>query len=567
MKVEARKQESVSTNDQSSSFSTTTQEAQQLWRMDPLRYSKWYRVNNENKLEFGLSLVRVRSWVHRFINNCRRSREERTHGELTADEVRSTEEKIIQKAQYESYPDEIEALKKNRNLPKKSSILTLTPILMDGLLRSNTRLRYAEHLPNRVKYPVILPKKHPVTELIVKYHHEKEGHQMGLNYTLSHLRESYIVVLARETVKRIMKECSECKRRFRGKPLQQQMAPLPRIRLELTMKPFTNCAVDFAGPFFTIQGRGKSRIKRYLCLFLCLQTHCVHLEMAWSLETDGFLKALTRMVARRGWPRDMLSDNGTNFVRGHNELQELLVQHLDQDIIQRMTSNNGIRWHWNPPLAPHFGGVFERMIKSAKRAIKAILGNADVKDEELLTVFTGVESLLNSRPLTATSNDPNDDPILTPNHFLIGHMGGELAPEIVDMLAFDPRKRWRRIQELVRQTWKRWMREYITSTGSRKKWFDREENLKEGDIVLVVDPDTPRRNWKVGRIVGVHPGGDGLVRVVDVKVGDCTYRRSISRISLLEYKQYKRFSSLMNIHIKTLGQLTSDSSRIREGEM
>ncbi|CAB3981676.1 Hypothetical predicted protein, partial [Paramuricea clavata] len=101
--------------------------------MDPLRYSKSYRVNNENKLEFGLSLVRVRSWVHRFINNCRRSREERTHGELTADEVRSTEEKIIKKAQYESYPDEIEALKQNRNLPKKSSILTFTPILMDGL--------------------------------------------------------------------------------------------------------------------------------------------------------------------------------------------------------------------------------------------------------------------------------------------------------------------------------------------------------------------------------------------------------------------------------------------------
>ena len=187
LKVEARKQESVS-------FNTTTQGAQ--WHMDPLRYSKWYRVNNENKLEFGLSLVRVRSWVHRFINNCRRSREERTRGELTADEVRSREEKIIQKAQYESYPDEIEALKQNINLQKKSSILTLTPILMDGLLRSNTRLRYAEHLPNRVKYPVIL----------VKYHHEKEGHQMGLNYTLNHLRESYIVVHARETVKRIMKE-------------------------------------------------------------------------------------------------------------------------------------------------------------------------------------------------------------------------------------------------------------------------------------------------------------------------------------------------------------------------
>ena len=86
------------------------------------------------------------------------------------------------------------------------------------------------------------------------------------------------------------------------------------------------------------------------------------------METDRFVKALARMVARRGWPRDILSDNDTNFVGGDRELQDL-VQNLDQDKIQRMTSNEGIRWHWNPPLAPHFGGVFERMIRSAKRAI------------------------------------------------------------------------------------------------------------------------------------------------------------------------------------------------------
>ena len=155
-----------------------------------------------------------------------------------------------------------------------------------------------------------------------------------------------------------------------------------------------------------------------------------------------------------------------------------------------------------------------------------------------MTVFTGVESLLNSRPLTVTGNDPNDEPILTPNHFLIGHIGGELAPESVDTLAFDPRKSWRRIQELICQTWKRWMREYITNIGSRMKWFDREENLKDSDIALVIDLDTLRRNWEVGRTVAVHPGGDGLVGVVDVKVGDCTYY-SISRISCLEFEDKK----------------------------
>ena len=92
------------------------------------------------------------------------------------------------------------------------------------------------------------------------------------------------------------------------------MAPLPRVRLEVTEKPFTNCGTDFAGPFYTMQGRGKARLKRYLCLFVCLQTCCCHLEMATSLDTDGFMNAFTRFVARRGWPKLMLSDNGTNYV-------------------------------------------------------------------------------------------------------------------------------------------------------------------------------------------------------------------------------------------------------------
>ena len=408
-------------------------------------------------------------------------------------------------------------------------------MVTDGILRSNTRLRYSNDPPDETKYPIILPKKHPVTELIVKYHHETEEHEMGLNYTLNHLREKYVVVHARETVKKVIKGCAECRIRFRGKPATQQMAPLPTIRLEATMKPFTNCAVDFAGPYLTVQGRGKVRTKRYMCLFLCLQTHCCHVEMAWSLDTDGFLNALTRMAARRGWPRDMLSDNGTNFTGGCNEINQLVKQ-IDTDKMQRMTSNNGLTWHWNPPAAPHFGGVFERMIRSAKRAVNAVLGNADVKDEELLTVFTGVESLMNSRPLTQLSSDPNDEPVLTPNHFLVGHMGGELAPENVDTTKFNPRRRWRRVQELIRHVWKRWMKEYLTSISARKKWYERERNVNKGEVVLVIDTDMPRRQWTIGRIVETYPGADGFVRVVDVKTADGTYRRPISRISPLEFQ-------------------------------
>lgn len=225
----------------------------------------------------------------------------------------------------------------------------------------------------------------------MKYHHETEGHRMGVNFTLNHLRERYHVVHGREMVKQMAKEYNECKRRFVGKPGAQQMASLHKLKLEMTMRPFANCAVDFAGPHLTKQGRGKLRAKRYLCLFLCLQTHCCHLEMAWSLETDGFLQALTRMVARRGWPRTMLSDNGTNFVGGSNEIRELVAQ-IDKEKVNSQTSNKGLEWHWNPPLSPHFGGVFERMIQSAKRAIQGMLANADVRWCGKSDEFTSLKS-------------------------------------------------------------------------------------------------------------------------------------------------------------------------------
>ena len=206
------------------------------------------------------------------------------------------------------------------------------------------------------------------------------------------------------------------------------MAPLPQIRPRFSLRAFAQTAVDYGGPFITVQGRRTRRQKRYLCLFTCLATRAVHLEMAYALDMDSFLNAFYRMVNRRGLPREMLSDNGGNFVGGNKELSDL-VKELDRDKIAKSTANQGIQWKFNPPHAPHFGGAHEIMIKGAKRAVYAILGNADITDEELMTAITGAEALLNSRPLTYQSANPEDDVPLTPNHFLFGQVGGQFAPE------------------------------------------------------------------------------------------------------------------------------------------
>ena len=152
-------------------------------------------------------------------------------------------------------------------------------------------------------------------------------------------------------------------------------------------------------------------------------------------------------------------------------------------------ANRGVKWSFNPPSSPHFGGVFEIMIKSVKKTIAATMGNIDVTDEELVTAFAGAEALINSRPLTYQSADPLDNVPLTPNHFLFGQAGGCFAPDGVDETPFNHKKRWRRVQEIVKHFWGRWMREWLPMLHSRKKWRAVVPNINEGDVVLVIQDE------------------------------------------------------------------------------
>jgi len=169
--------------------------------------------------------------------------------------------------------------------------------------------------------------------------------------------------------------------------------------------------------------------------------------------------------------------------------------------LEESLTTQKIKWKFNPPSAPHFGGVFEIMIKAAKRAILAILGNADVNDEELITAFTEAESLLNSRPLTYQSANPEDNVPLTPNHFLHGQCGGQFAPQVDKESSINLKKRWRRVQELSRHFWHRWMKEWVPNLSSRKKWYHSNKNLKVRDIVLLISSKNTRAYWPLGQLL------------------------------------------------------------------
>ena len=152
-------------------------------------------------------------------------------------------------------------------------------------------------------------------------------------------------------------------------------------------------------------------------------------------------------------------------------------------------------------------------------------------DEELITVVVSVEQLLNSRPLTYQTANENDIHVLTPNHFLYGMLGDRLAPDFDSSEGLNAR--WRRVQQVVKEVWKRWMREWLPGQIPRKKWRDEKLNAKENNIVLVVDKDTPRGKWPLGRITKTFPSVDQRVRKVEVLIDGKKYIRPISRICVL----------------------------------
>ena len=183
-----------------------------------------------------------------------------------------------------------------------------------------------------MRFPIILPRGIWATKLTVKHFHEAGHHVTGTNHTLANLSSKYWIVAAREEIRDWEKACNECWRR-KLKAADQIMAPLPDVRVRHPLRAFAHVSVDYGGPFITVQGRGKQRRKRWLCLFTCLSSRAVHLEMAYDLATDSFLKCFVRMTSRRGYPLTIVSDRGTNFIGAKRQLREL-VDNLDQTQIQ-----------------------------------------------------------------------------------------------------------------------------------------------------------------------------------------------------------------------------------------
>ena len=309
------------------------------------------------------------------------------------------------------------------------------------------------------------------------------------------------------------------------------MAPLPPYRVMAYEPPFTYVGADMFGPLFIKQGRSKP--KRWGCIFTCMCTRAIHLEVAPSLETDDFINVLRQFIARRGTPKEIRTDCGTNFRGANNELKKAVALWNESQLTDKL-SQKGIKWIFNPPYTSHFGGVWEGLIRDVKRALKAILQSSLVTDHVLRTVFAEVEAILNSRPLTRSREDANDSTAITPAQLLLQRPAVVLPPGEFDQETVMTRRKWKQAQILANHFWNRWIKEYLTTLHLRQKWLKPQRNVRVGDLVLVSEKNIPRGLWPVAVITKVFRGPDEKIRTVELRTKDSVYVRLIVKVVLLE---------------------------------
>jgi len=487
------------------------------------RYSTWTR------------LIRITAWLTRFVFNASipsGNQGNRKKGSLSAEELSNSKIFWLIHIQGSFYED-LQRLKNNQSVSSGSPLKALNPFVdQDGLIRVGGRLVHAT-MPESFKYPVVLPSKSRLVYMLFECEHKRLLH-IGPQGLLAHIHNSYWPIRGRIIARTIIRRCIVC---HRSNPKFQVpvMAPLPRARVNIE-RPFAKTGVDFCGPISVKSGiRRVKAIKAYIAVFVCLTTRAVHLELVSNLTTEAFLASLDRFMARRGQCGHFYSDNGTNFIGAYKILQTYFKNEPGKPSVLDATANKGIEWHFNPPSSPHFGGLWEAAVKSAKRHLIKITNSALLNFEETATLLCRIESILNSRPLTPLSTDPSDFNALTPAHFLVG--GSLMLPPEPEPPGTPKNllKRWSLVKGMSQSFWRRWSTEYLPQLQGRNKWHTiPSHNIQVNDLALLKEDNIAVMKWKLVRVMAIHPGPDGHVRVVTVRTpSGSEFKRPVLKLSVL----------------------------------
>lgn len=418
----------------------------------------------------------------------------------------------------------------------------------NGLARCTSRLVNSD-LATDAKNPIWLPHKAWVTKLICLDYHLKHFHA-EVSHTVNQLRSRFCLAKDKQTTKSALYlECYECKRR-KAKPFARpEMASLPKERVTPAV-PWSRVGLDYWGPEEVSVGPGQTQ-KMWICLFTDQVSRSVHLEPAFSLSTDDFLRCFTRFVSLRGRPDVVYSDNMAAYKAGDQALRQIWPDVNDESLSAYLAKSR-ITWRYSTPLAPWENGFTERLVQTVKRAYKSAKGRRVLTLQELLTLLPKISAITNTRPVVHLPETPMQ--ALRP----VDLLGTPAPPGFPsgDAVSSDPTymprgaknsekyiEAWKRTLELADKFWQRFHVEYLTSLRQSHVLNHRDPRCKEtreplmGEVCLIAEDNSPKGSWRLGKIVSLNRGKEGFVRSAVLQVADGhTLTRAVNLLYPLEIR-------------------------------
>ena len=497
------------------------------------------------------SLARVRKVMACFLEfRKRKSKKEGTKDlkidfNVSKDEFERSENSLINAIQMSHFSTEITTLLKSgvtspnarSKLRSKSGLTNLNPFLDENLiLRAGGRIANSESVPYTYKFPAILPRNDVHVNSLINYVHQKNLHPT-INHTFHLLRTQYHIIGGRATVNQVLRRCIACQK-VDKRPTSQREGELPYHRVNY-VKPFLACGIDVLGPFGVRHG-GRGTAKRWVLLSTCMATRAISLLPLRDMTTPTLINALIKLHNQFPGIEVIYSDNGSNFKGASREIRDA-VKAWNKNQIDEALMSKGITWNFNPPNAPHTGGVWERLVRSAKRHLKFILETDNLDLDTFETALSQVAAILNDRPLTYASSDINDMRVLSPSNFLypyqITHSSSSILPPIPasgDRL----RGSWRDVRRLATTFKDRWTDEYLKTLLPMTKWAQSSINIYEGQLVLMIDENEKRKNWRIARVDKILSSDHNHVRRVIVTTAEKkSFERHASALIALELDQ------------------------------
>ncbi|MEM7216698.1 MAG: hypothetical protein AAF423_14260, partial [Pseudomonadota bacterium] len=393
----------------------------------------------------------------------------------------------------------------------KSPLISQLNLRLDstGILRVFGRYHHAD-LPESARCPVLLPKNHEFSKLVVQDVHVSNKH-IGVSHTLSELRRFYWIPLGRSYVQKVLHRCRTC-RAFKSAPTFRlpEMPPWPKERV-CRSAPFQFVGVDYFGPMKVRVGSELQ--KMWASLFTCLSTRAVHIEPVLDCTSAEFFNAFLRFVSRRGYPSQIISDNAAQFQLTHILADKAWKETPEDPSIVSYLARNGIKWIFIVELAPWQGGHYERLVGVVKSVLKTVVGGRLLSWSDLVTLMVETESIVNSRPITYVNSASDENfAILRPVDFLLFRPVNSPPLIASDFPVRDLgdagrlASLWKQRERYVQQFWAVWYDHYLLSLRERASMFHKSRRNRidripsVGEVVIVKDDNAPRGSWKLARI-------------------------------------------------------------------